>query len=366
MKYSKILMSCFLLLYSCATEPPTEPNYTTSDFNVTVLKWFNGHNSAVTITYDAGWRILPILQSNVDEVLQRNLTMDFELVTIYYNNPENFYLIEDFRENLMPHGIHFFGHGHRHINYDTLSYSEAFEDFKLCFDLMKSWDLNPSVYAYPGGRGYLQSTQLANETAGFIAARGATTDPNQFYICADNANEPENWYYLPAVSTGIQDTILINNNSEMIPVLNSALQKNAWIILMYHSIGLAGGWGYYPFEEFTKDLDFIASNDFWCGNMDNVTKYIKEKNNFNIQKTYMTSNNEMSVYRVKFSDNLDNEMFNQPLSIQFETKGDLVQTIKIVYPDSTTIENAVINDLVSFNIIPDEKEYLVYLMKNQR
>ena len=301
MKLVLVILSCFLILNSCTTKAPSEPKNSTSDFDVKVLKWFDGHKSAVSITYDAAWGNNPMLQNAVDEILQRNLTMDFELVTKNYNNPDKYHLIEEFKTNLMPYGIHFYGHGNRHINHDSLSYSEAYDDFKLCFDLMKSWDLNPSAYAYPGARGYLIRTQLANKNAGFICARGATVDPSKFYISPDTKTEPDNWFYLPAVFIGTQDTVLINNHAEMQVVFNSALQKSAWIILMYHSIGIVGGWGYYPFAEFIKDLDYIKSEDFWSGNMDMVAKYIKERNNLVVQKTFLSSDSDRKSTRLNSS-----------------------------------------------------------------
>lgn len=358
-----IVISLELLLLSCSTVPPSEPDNFNSEINVKVLKWFNGHKAAVTINYDAGWNIHPTYEKTVNEVMQRNLTMDWELITSNYMSPERYSLIENFKTNLMSHGIHFFGHGHRHINHDSLNFNEAYEDFKLCFDLMTEWGLKPSVYAYPGSLGYLARTQLANMLAGFISARGGRTTIDEFFICPDNKTEPDNWYYLPSAIIASENSAYINNDAEIQYILNLTLDKTAWIILMYHSIGFVGGYHYYPMDEFVKDLDFIAANDFWCGNMDLVVKYIKERNNFNFKETFISSNSEMSSYKVEFFDNLENEMYNQPLSIEFEMNGESFRSIKLVSPEGSEVQNEVTNGFVTFNIIPDEKEYIVHLVK---
>ncbi len=94
-----------------------------------------------------------------------------------------------YRNDLMPSGIHFFGHGHTHALHDTMDYERAYASFHTCFALMRQWGLEPWAYAYPGSSALRPSTQLANRDAGFIAARGQAFAPAEYYIVPDDVRE---------------------------------------------------------------------------------------------------------------------------------------------------------------------------------
>jgi len=96
-----LFLLTFLLLSFCQNKNPISVSYD-EVFNVKLLKWYGGHQAAVSLTYDAAWGADPRLQDAVDEVLNRNLRMDFEVVTGIYDRPENEYLIQQMREVLMP------------------------------------------------------------------------------------------------------------------------------------------------------------------------------------------------------------------------------------------------------------------------
>ncbi|UCE05383.1 MAG: hypothetical protein JSW07_17470, partial [bacterium] len=265
------------LIFCCQLKNPFEIEYNYI-LKASVLKWYEGHKAAVSINYDAAWGMHEKLQYTVDKIINRNLRMDFEMITEIYYQTRYQYLIEQMRDELMPQGIHFFGHGHFHINHDAVGFDSAYCSFKKCYDLMKQWGLNPKAYAYPGSHGRNDSTQLANKLAGFICARGVTYNEDEFYICPDNIEEPDNWYYLQSIPVAYEYENYIQNHEEMALILDSALERSAWIIIMYHNIEIEGGWGYYPFDEFKQDIDQIVENDFWVANLDLVAAYIQEKN----------------------------------------------------------------------------------------
>jgi len=72
-----------------------------------------------------------------------------------------------FVDSLIPLGTSYFGHGHHHVNHDSMSYDAALADFKECYEVMKSFGMIPVSYAYPGGFGYHIATQNALHDAGF-------------------------------------------------------------------------------------------------------------------------------------------------------------------------------------------------------
>jgi hypothetical protein len=286
--------------------------------------------------------------------------MDFEVVTESFSKPGCEPYLEEMR-GLIPQGIHFFGHGHSHINHDALSEDSSYASFKLCFDLMEAWGLHPKAYAYPGGKGYLQSTQNACARAGFICGRGATEDYSKVLICANNTPEPENWFLLPAIPVSDHEREQhINNHAEMTVVFENALNSNAWIIIMYHNIGLEGRYNYYPSEEFLKDITYIKEADFWSGNMDDVALYIKERNQFVLEHEMLKSENDTLVYDLCFRDNYDNDFYNQPLTITLSFNINEEKTFcSFDPPIGGTSIFLLKNNQLSLNIVPDEIKYKV-------
>lgn len=89
-------------------------------------------------------------------LLENDLIIDYELVTsLYQEYPDRLTFLYD---SLLYWGFGYFGHGHYHLNHDTCTYEEAYENIKACYDLMIDWNLKPVANAYPHGGGHeLQS-----------------------------------------------------------------------------------------------------------------------------------------------------------------------------------------------------------------
>jgi len=97
-------------------------------------------------------------------------------------------------------GFGYFGHGHTHVNHDALSYDEAFQSFKTCFDIMQNYGLKPVAYAYPEGKGFKSTTQKALKNAGFICGRfHSPLDIYNHYIIPDGVQDALNWFALPSL-----------------------------------------------------------------------------------------------------------------------------------------------------------------------
>ncbi|MDW7682199.1 MAG: hypothetical protein SCK70_16670, partial [bacterium] len=108
----------------------------------------------------------------------------------------------------------------------------------------------------------------------------------------------------------------VNTDEELIPILESALEKRAWIILTYHAIGQPEGYGYFEWDEFVKNVKSISERDFWNSSMNNITLYIKERQNIKIDATELTnSNNATEQINFTLSDGLANDYYDQPLTL---------------------------------------------------
>ena len=341
-------------------------------FAVEVAKWYDNHRAATSITYDAAWGMHEDHHLATDAVFERGMRLDLECVSAIFTQGRWSHLISDYRRLLIPNGVHFFGHGHTHALHDTMEFDEAYDSFDRNFQLMSRWGLNPKVYAYPGSSGKSLRTQSANRAAGFIAARGDHLNPETerprplegLLICPDDVKEPKNWQYLPSVVMGTTYASMIADHAELTPFLEKALEKGAWIIMMYHGIGIPELWGYYPIEEFAKDLDMMKANDFWNGNMDSIVLYIQERNRFRIDLLGMEITAGLQHYDLAFSDGLDNVFYDQPLTLNFTfAPEEIVRTVRFEPPlgELGELEVSAAGLQFSVNVAPDERPYSLFI-----
>ncbi|RMH71854.1 MAG: hypothetical protein D6675_05725 [Gemmatimonadetes bacterium] len=204
-----------------------------------IAKWYNNHTAAISLTYDIGAPDTQLDRDVQQAVLERGLHLDYELVT--YNIWQE--KAEYISEVMIPNGFQFFGHGHWHINHDQLSYERSKESFQLCYGAMTGLGITPVAYAYPGGHGRTQSTHQALADAGFLSGRmfEASDSRNNPYIMSNEETEPENWFALPSLvmmsSDFSENPDVIHDTAELIPFLEGAIKRRAWLITTYHAIG---------------------------------------------------------------------------------------------------------------------------------
>jgi len=360
-------------IHSCGGDPASPPqselraearghDYAVFDadvelFTLEVAKWPGGRAAAVSITYDAAWGTHVDHHLATDAAIARGLRMDLEMVTCIFTEPRWTPMLGVYREELLPNGIRFFGHGHTHALHDTMDYEGAYESFHTCFELMQAWGFRPRAYAYPGSSGHLLSTQRANRDAGFICARGSTADVAACHLLAGDNPRPPNWYYLPSLGVGEGSYRYPQNHDQLAPILNQALDLGSWIILMYHAIGIPECWGYYPFEEFAQDLDQIAAGDFWCANLDQAAAYVQERTELAVDLQPQAGPGR--AYQLSFSDGLPDETFDEPLTVTFRFSGLSAASLRVDPPVGTGETIAVRGDSARVQLVPAEAPALL-------
>jgi len=369
-------VSCLLCVLACETDRAVTPEpvvqvrgdgdrYAILEddseiFSLSVHKWFGGRTAAITITYDAPWGTHEGHHLATDAAISRGLRMDLEMVTWIFQQPERRDLLETYRGELLPHGIRFFGHGHTHALHDTMSYEAAYASFSTCFALMEEWGFRPRAYAYPGSSGLLPSTQKANRDAGFICARSSTIDPSEFHLLPGEAREPENWYLLPSVPFGNGSYRYVQSHDELAPILDQALARTSWVILMYHAIGIPEGWSYYPLEDFRLDLDQIAAGDYWSANLDQAAAYIQERNALQVEAQPLPGAGR--TYSLTFRDGLADAIYDEPLSVTFRFAPELeVRQLHIGFADGSEFSAPVLADTAQVNLVPVETDLTLRL-----
>jgi hypothetical protein len=283
-----------------------------------IARWYNNCAAAISITYDHG---NPASKSNkkINKfVIDNGLTMDYEIVThSYLSSPYGKKKL--FQEVITP-GLGYFGHGHKHVNHDKLSYEEALASFKKCYQTMLDLGIKPIAYSYPQGAGHKPETRKALADSGFLCGRlhfsKRMTNP---YIVPDEQLEPGDWFALPTLV--MQDygagqcKKCVNNNEELVPYLDETIRRGAWIILTYHAVGQETQYGFFKLEEFKKNIYSIKERNFWNASMSAVTLYIRERLHAEVKLVPVLKHKKIKEILVTAADGLPNDIYDQPLTI---------------------------------------------------
>ena len=340
------------------------------DSGVSIAKWFDNHTAAISITND-DWPIRG-REPDIDSyVLEHGLIMGYEVVTgnsfsggRIFSGPDD-YRIAYLMSELVPKGFSYFGHGHHHIDHDVLSYEEALESFQANYDTMIEWGMKPVAYGYPRSAGHEEETQRALEASGFLSGRLLTRDSRDFYNLAGSRSSPDNWFGLWSVEMQSIDfegcSYCINDNDELTPVLDKALDQTAWVILTYHSIGQRA-WGWYYWDEFRKDVQAIAARDFWSASMNDITLYIREREKVVTTFDMIEGSAGVESIEITLSDGLDNDWFNQPLTAMFDQPEAWVGQPFTISQDGELLDEFVFDtEAVMLSLLPNERPYTLRL-----
>lgn len=332
----------------------------TREVEVAIAKWYGNHAAAVSLTYDAG-----VPQNDpltMQAVLAHGLRMDYQLVSAGLSPEE----AEFITTVMLPEGFGFFGHGATHVNHDAMTYEEAFESASTNYQTLLELGIDPVAFAYPGGHGYQGETQRAIAAAGFLCARGHAVTRNP-YIAADDETEPRNWYYLPDLVMESYDyqqaEERINDTEELIPYLDGALQRTAWIILTYHAIGALNKFGFYERETFESDLDEIEARDFWPAPMDRAALYLMERATAEASVTWhLDDEGTVDHIDVFLADGLPNDRYVQPLTLLFDVpKTWLDQPLEIQGPNGRLPDQTAHAKRAALSFAPSESRYTLRL-----
>ena len=283
--------------------------------DVRIAKWRGDHRAAVSVTYDESDLLSPGQRRVHHAFLALAVPVDFELVTGWVTTP-----VEDRIRWLTARGFRFFGHGTRHVNHDALDPDEVRQSATGCYQTMKRLGLKPVAFAYPGGHGELPRTRAAVRDAGFLSARmfraAARRDP---YIVPDDVREPLDWYALPSlVMMGHAFDArhhAVDDTAELIPYLDGAVRRTAWLILTYHSIDKPKGYGFYPLDGVQSDLGAIKARDIWVASINDATLYVRERAAARVSYRWIDRAGARSALEVSIADGLPADVYDLPLTL---------------------------------------------------
>ncbi len=182
----------------------------------------------------------------------------------------------------------------------------------------------------------------------FIAAR---TGGDEY-----DGNKPngENYYELYSKTfydkehSGDEDTTV----EEAKAWLNTVIEKGLWLITVGHGCDYEG-WGSPPLEVYDGFYDYVADHkdEVWIDTLSNISKYMMERNS-----STLTSSMAGNVIRVGLIDTLDNEVYDQKLTVK--TKIPDEWTNVYVLQNGKRFEASLYSDssgkYVLYDVLPDE------------
>ena len=306
--------------------PPPRRDGAPLPLNARIAKWSGDRPAAISVTHDGALNPPGDPFDEAAYAAEHGVVMDYEIVTEYLLEPASYGFdalgsVEALLSGYVPRGFGYFGHGYG--DHDRLPYREALAAFRLCYEAMEDYGMRPVSYGYPRNGGQERETRRALQDAGFLSGRLQVTDPEAYYNVPGDRVSPEDWYALAAVpmeSIGFAGVAeYVNGNAELVPILDGALERRAWIILTYHGIGWPGAFGWYDADEFREDVRAIASRGFWNAPMDRVTLYVRERERAVLAVERVAGpGGATAELRITLSDGLDNARFDEPLTVLFD------------------------------------------------
>ncbi len=147
---------------------------------------------------------------------------------------------------------------------------------------------------------------------------GNLTLTMQYYIAARHCqgyiekSTPSNFYQISSIICGSQGSVKTDEN--FYTKFESAATSNGWCVFLIHGIDNDGGYSPLPSTTLLESLEYLDAHrdKFWVSTFGNVVRYIKERNAASVKES---SNQDTSI-TLQVTDNLDNTIYNYPITIR--------------------------------------------------
>lgn len=347
--------------------PAPVPATERSGFRGMLTKWYGGRRAAISLTYDHGLRWLSPDEVLIQDIVaEQHIPMDFDFTGRDLDDMparRRYYL-----DTLIPRGTGVFGHGYEHINSDEVSEDSARANFRRCYDDMVASGLKPVAYAYPGGDCYRPATRRALAASGFLAGRRfSSTDFDDPYICPDDRLRPADWYALPSLIMFSEkitaDPKIVHNTGMLLPFLEGALQRRAWLITTYHEIKDGPG-GTYGVDDFRNDIRAIRERDFWIASFNSAVLYLYERERaaLNVSTTF-AADGTVTGGRILLSDGLPNDYFDHPLTVELRVPPECIGRRALIVREGNPVDSLLLEGAaVLLSLPPDETVHELHLL----
>lgn len=180
-----------------------------------------------------------------------------------------------------------------------------------------------------------------NTTAGTVNGDAYTHFQNSWY------NAPGRDYYLQSGGVLMTSSTTKANIGNCI---SEIIKLNGWFSPYYHAVNQTGGYNNVTTEVFQQHMDTIASQstDLWITTFGNASKYHRERNEGGATLTVVAE--DASTWTLNLTDNLDNNIYNQPLTVLLKEPPFGVQSIRQNSKDIAFEKNG---GILKFSVVPD-------------
>jgi len=142
-------------------------------------------------------------------------------------------------------------------------------------------------------------------------------------------------------------------------LVDAAIQENGWSVYLHHGVEGDYQFAATPLNALSQNLDYIAKNrdKVWCETFGNVARYIKERDAVTVKKK---ASDDKSI-TVEITDNLDNKIYNYPLSIRLPVESDwdkpsVKQADKAIDDTIVKVDG---KDYLMFQAVPDGGDVVI-------
>lgn len=192
------------------------------------------------------------------------------------------------------------------------------------------------TFAYPSGD--FNATVKAAAAKYYLASRGVTWNlnvpPYDFTNLQSRGDDPG------------------SSLGDMEVETNKAASYNRWLILYLHSMDLKDGYGSWGINTLSTYLNFLVTKNLWIGTVSATTRFVMERDSATL-KLLSSSSGQIVL---NLTDNLDNSIFDQPLTIRSEVpttwKSVIIQQGTSIAAVTPVVESG--KTVIYYKAVPDQ------------
>jgi hypothetical protein len=188
----------------------------------------------------------------------------------------------------------------------------------------------------------------------------------KYYLCGRicsgliEPSTPADLYQISSIITGDQGQVYTSDH--MNAKVELARESKGWCVFLIHGIDYDGGYSPILSRQLKKHLAYMNENDsvFWIATFIDAVKYIRERNNAQINEQVITGDS----IQVTISDDLPDTIYNHPLTIEriLPAGWASANVYSGQQPDTSTIVNKEGKNYIVFDAIPDKD--VIFLSKS--
>jgi len=185
----------------------------------------------------------------------------------------------------------------------------------------------------------------------------------QYYIGARicsgiiESSTPKDFMTISSIICGTEGSVKTSDN--FLARASSAIRSNGWCVYLLHGVDNDGGYSPVTSQVLRGALEHFSQNqhEYWIGTFGNVIRYIKERDNVTVTELAFLD----SCITVQVTDDLDDEIFDFPISIRRQLPDDW-NSVMITQNDKP-VDAVIVEEngdvYVQFDAVPDGGEVVI-------